>query len=309
MPYRRIRVAAAQASPALLNLEATLAKVDEWARRAAAEGAEIVAFPETFLPGYPAWIDSSPEAAIWGHAGARELFARLMDNSVEVPGPATSRLGALARELGITIVVGAHERAGKSLFNALLVFGPDGALLTHHRKLVPTYTERLLWGHGDSHGLRVAEVGGVKLGGLVCWEHWMPMARQVLHDLGEEVHVALWPGVQEMHQVASRHYAFEGRCFVIAVGSILRAAAMPAELPVLEKYRHSPTGLMIAGGSAIIGPGGKYLAGPVFDEETLLTADVDLSEIRREAMTLDVSGHYSRPDVFRLTVAPSPPRR
>jgi len=276
---------------------------------AAAEGAAIVAFPETWLPGYPAWIDSSPDAALWGHAGARTLHARLLENAVVVPGPATARLSALARELGVTLVVGVQERAGKTLFNTLLFFGNDGRLLNHHRKLVPTYTERLVWGQGDGHGLRAVDSAGAKLGGLICWEHWMPLARQAMHDTGEEIHVAAWPGVHEMHLVASRHYAFEGRCFVIAAGSILRVDQMPAELPVAEKYAKNPTGLMIPGGSAIIGPGGKVLAGPVFDTETVIVADCDLAEIAKEAQTLDVSGHYSRPDVLELRVKESPARR
>ncbi len=306
---RVVRVAAVQVAPAFLDLEASLDKLDVWARKAAAEGARIVAFPETWLPGYPAWIDSSPEAAIWAHPGAKTLFARLFENAVTVPGPVTTRLGTLSKELGVTLVVGAHERAGRTLYNVLLTFGADGALLNHHRKLVPTYTERLVWGHGDGHGLKAVDAAGVKLGGLICWEHWMPLARQAMHDTGEEVHVAAWPGVQEMHQVASRHYAFEGRCFVIAVGSILRVDQMPAELPPLEKYAKDPKGLMIPGGSAIIAPNGRYLAGPVVDQETLVVADCDLDETVREAQTLDVSGHYSRPDILEFKVRPSPPRR
>ncbi len=304
-----LRVAAIQAAPVLLDLGGTLDVLDAWARKAAADGARIIAFPETWLPGYPAWIDSSPQAAIWGQKEAKQLFQRLMENSVEVPGPATQRIGALAKELRVTIVVGAHERAGRSLYNALLTFGSDGRLANHHRKLVPTYTERLVWGHGDAQGLKVVDAEGVKVGGLVCWEHWMPLSRQALHNAGEQVHVAVWPGVQEMHQVASRHYAFEGRCFVIAVGSILRTSQMPAELPVLEKYANDPKGLMIAGGSAIIAPNGRYLAGPVYDIETMVTADCDLGEILRESQTLDVSGHYSRPDIFSFAVNPSTGRR
>jgi len=304
-----VRVAAVQAAPAFLDLEAGLAKLEDWTRKAAAGGAAIVAFPETWLPGYPAWVDSSPEAAIWGHAGARALHARLMENAVVVPSASTVRLGALARELGVALVVGVQERAGKTLFNALLTFGADGTLLNHHRKLVPTYTERLVWGYGDGHGLRAVEAAGAKLGGLICWEHWMPLARQAMHDTGEEIHVAAWPGVHEMHLVASRHYAFEGRCFVIAAGSILRVDQMPPELPPLESYAKDPKGLMIPGGSAIIGPNGKLLAGPVFDVETVVVADCDLAEIAKEAQTLDVSGHYSRPDVLDLRVKESPPRR
>lgn len=309
MASRVVRVAAVQAAPAFLDLEGGLGLLEDWTRKAAAEGAVIVAFPETWLPGYPAWIDSSPDAALWGHAGARTLHARLLENSVVVPGPATARMGALARELGVALVVGVQERAGKTLFNTLLFFGSDGRLLNHHRKLVPTYTERLVWGHGDGHGLRAVDAAGVRLGGLICWEHWMPLARQAMHDTGEEIHVAAWPGVHEMHAVASRHYAFEGRCFVIAAGSILRVDQMPADLPVAEKYAKDPAGLMIVGGSAIIGPGGKVLAGPVFDTETVLVADCDLAEIAKEAQTLDVSGHYSRPDVLELRVKESPARR
>lgn len=302
-----IRVAAIQAAPAFLDLAGSLDLLDSWTRQAAAQGAVIIALPETWLPGYPAWIDSSPEAALWGHTGSRALHQRLLDNAVTVPGPATERIGALARELGVTIVVGAQERAGTTLYNVALTFAPSGALVSHHRKLVPTYTERMVWGYGDGHDIAAVAASGARVGALVCWEHWMPLPRQALHDSGEQIHVAMWPGVQEMHQVASRHYAFEGRCFVIAVGSILRTSQMPVELPLAEKKANKA--LIIAGGSAIIAPSGKYLAGPVYDEETILIADCDLGEILREAQTLDVSGHYSRPDVFELVRKPQPPRR
>lgn len=292
-----IRVAAVQAEPVFLDLAGTLDKLDHWARRAAKERAVVVAFPETWLPGYPAWIDSCPEAAIWGHDGAKTVFGRLFENAVDVPSPATARIGALARELGVTLVVGAHERAGKSLYNALLTFTPDGVLANHHRKLVPTYTERMLWGHGDGHGLRVVDAGGLKLGGLVCWEHWMPLARQALHDSGEDIHVALWPTVHEMHQVASRHYAFEGRCFVLAAGSLLRMSALPRGMDVHESHKGE---WALRGGSMIVAPDGRVLAGPVLEREDIVAADLDLSMIREESMTLDVTGHYSRPDSFEF---------
>jgi len=299
---RSVRVAAVQASPAYLDRDRSLARLDAWVRRAAKDGARIIAFGESWIPGYPAWVDSSPDAALWGHAGGRALFERLSDNAVEVPGKATEALSALARELEVTLVVGAHERSGRTLYNALLTFGPDGTLANHHRKLMPTFSERLVWGQGDGAGLKAVQAGNARVGGLICWEHWMPLTRQAMHDTGEEIHVAAWPGVQEMHQVASRHYAFEGRCFVIAVGSILSFADWPAELPPAEKYAKDPTGLAMKGGSAIIAPNGRYLAGPVFDSEAVVAADCDLSEITREAMTLDVSGHYSRPDVLSLSV-------
>jgi nitrilase len=297
-----VRVAAVQASPVFLDRDGTLARLDDWARRAAADGAAVIAFGETWVPGYPAWLDSSPGAALWGDAEGKALFARLSENAVEVPGPACTTLAKLAKELEVALVVGVHERSGRTLYNTLLTFAPDGTLANHHRKLMPTYHERMIWGQGDGAGLKAVQAGRARIGGLICWEHWMPLARQAMHDAGEQIHVASWPGVQEMHQVASRHYAFEGRCFVVAVGSILRFADWPAELPPAEKYAKDPSGLAIRGGSAIIAPNGRYLAGPVYDTETIVVADCDLAEITREAMTLDVSGHYSRPDVLELTV-------
>lgn len=303
---RIVRVAAVQARPALLDLEETLARLDAWTARAAAQGAQIVAFPETWLPGYPGWLDDSPGAALWEHPGARAVFQRLCENSVTVPGPATARIAAAAREHGVALVVGVHERAGRTLYNSLLTFASDGSLANHHRKLVPTYHERLIWGQGDGRGLTAPLVGDVRLGGLICWEHWMPLTRQVMHDAGEDVHVAAWPAVQDLHQVASRHYAFEGRCFVIAAGQLLRVRDIPPELPVRAEKARDPEALLYRGGSAVIAPNGRYLAGPVVDEETVVLADCDLSEIARESLTLDVSGHYARPDLFELRFRPLP---
>ena len=299
---RVVRVAAVQAAPALLDLSVSLDRLQAWTGRAAGEGAELVAFGETWLTGYPAWLDESPEAALWGHPGARAVFQRLVENSVEVPGPAVDRMAGLAREHGVTLVVGVHERAGRTLYNTQLTFTPDGSLLRRHRKLMPTYHERMVWGQGDGSALAAVTVNGARVGSLVCWEHWMPLARQALHDSGEEIHVAGWPGVHEMHQVASRSYAFEGRCFVLAVGSILRVKDMPPELPPRPERGRDPEAFVIRGGSAIIAPNGRYLAGPVYDEEAVIVADCDLSEITRESLTLDVSGHYSRPDVFEFRI-------
>lgn len=290
-----------QAAPALLDLEASLDRLEQWARRAAGEGARIAAFGETWLTGYPAWLDESPGAALWGNAGAKAVWERLVTNAVEVGGPATRRLGALAKELSLALVVGVHERAGRTLYNAQLYFAPDGTLAHRHRKLMPTYHERLVWGLGAGDDLKAVELAGARVGGLVCWEHWMPLARQAMHDAGEEIHVAGWPAVQDMHQVASRAYAFEGRCFVLAVGSLLRVRDLPPELPPRPE-KSQPDDFLVRGGSVIIAPNGRLLAGPVWDEEALLVADCDLGEITRESLTLDVSGHYSRPDVFEFRV-------
>jgi nitrilase len=235
------------------------------------------------------------------------VFARMAENSVVVSGESGRAIGDIARTHGVTLVVGVTERVeggpGRgTLYNALLTYGPDGALLNHHRKLVPTYTERMVWGPGDAAGLRAVDTPAGRVGGLVCWEHWMPLARQALHESGEDIHVAVWPTVHEMLQVASRHYAFEARCFVLAAGSLMRARDLPEELEAHPERVSSPDQWVLRGGSAIIGPDGAYLAGPLYDEPGILAAELDLGRIREETMSLDVGGHYHRPDCLSLGV-------
>ena len=307
----RTTVSIVQASPVFMNLDASVTRAIGLIEQAARQGAKLVAFGETWLPGYPAWLDHSPHAALWNHEPTREVFAQLRRNSVVVPGKETETLGAVARELGVVIVIGVNERveqgAGNgTLYNSLLTFGADGTLLNHHRKLVPTYTERLVWGQGDAAGLEAVTTSAGRVGGLICWEHWMPLARQTLHTSGEHIHVAVFPTVHEMHQIASRHYAFEGRCFVLAAGLIMRAGDLPAQLTTADVSTSSPNTLLLRGGSCIIAPDGSYVVEPVFDEETIITAELDLTLIDKEKMTLDVSGHYHRPDVFDLKLNRGP---
>ncbi|HEX8362694.1 MAG TPA: carbon-nitrogen hydrolase family protein [Longimicrobium sp.] len=295
-----IAIAQAEIAP---DLDAGLRRTAELVREAAGRGAQLVAFPETWLPGYPAWLDVCRDAALWDHAPTKAVFARMARDSVAVPGPAADALAAIAREAGVTLVVGVSERveAGPgrgTLFNSLLTFAPDGRLLNHHRKLVPTYTERLVWGPGDAEGLRAVETPAGRVGGLVCWEHWMPLARQAMHDSGEDVHVAVWPTAHEMHQVASRQYAFEARCFVLAVGGMMRASALPPELEPHPGRISAPDEWVLRGGSAVIGPDGRYIVEPVYDEPRLIVAELDLGRIREESMTLDVTGHYARTELF-----------
>jgi predicted amidohydrolase len=310
-----LRAAVVQAEVAP-DLAAGLVRTAELTREAAAAGARLIVFPETWLPGYPAWLDVCRDVALWDHAPVKTVYARMAAESVAVPGQACAALGDAARAARATLVVGVVERvdAGPgtgTLYNTILTFGPDGALRNHHRKLVPTYTERLLWGPGDADGLRAVDVGGApedhggsrwRLGALVCWEHWMPLARQALHEAGEDVHAALWPTVHEMHQVASRQYAFEGRCYVLAAGSLMRAAALPAELEPHPGRVTDPDQWVLRGGSAVIGPDGCYAVQPLYDAPGILMADLDLARVREERMTLDVSGHYSRPDALGLVV-------
>ena len=302
----RVTVAVAQPEAAATLGEA-LGKTVDAAQEAASRGAQLVVFPEAWLPGYPIWLDVCRDVALWDHAPVKDVFARYSANCVVVGGSETQRLAALALELSLTIVIGVSERvtAGPgngTLYNTLLTFTPDGRLANHHRKLVPTYTERMVWGPGDATGLRAVETPCGRVGGLICWEHWMPLARQALHDSGEAIHVAVWPTAHENHQLASRHYAFEGRCFVIAAGSIMRASALPPELERHPGKAPSDAAWVMRGGSAIIAPNGSYLVGPIFEEAALLVSEIDLDDVRREQMTLDVSGHYARPDVFDFSV-------
>jgi predicted amidohydrolase len=205
--------------------------------------------------------------------------------------------------------MGLHERAGSTLYNTTLYLGADGRVMGHHRKLVPTYTERLIWGRGDGSTLEVFDTPLGRLGGLICWEHWMPLARYTYHAQGEQIHIAQWPTVKTMHQVASRHYAFEGRCFVIAAGTVLhRDEVLASGLPLFDQIPEEEDGPLMRGGSCIFGPDGDFLAEPVFNLPGLISAEINLDKAIPRGMTLDVAGHYSRPDIFTLKVNKNPHR-
>jgi nitrilase len=305
----RVTAAVVQAEVAA-SLAEGLERTRSLAEEAAARGATLVVFPETWLPGYPAWLDYCRGAGLWDHAPVKAEYARLAGNSVVVDGESGGALRSVARDLGITLVVGVSEavRTGPgrgTLYNALLTLGPDGALLNHHRKLTPTYTERLVWGPGDTAGLRAVDSPAGRIGGLICWEHWNPLARQALHDAGEDVHVAVWSavaGVNGMHQQASRCYAFEARCHVLAAGQLMRAADLPDALEPSPEKVTGPDQWLLSGGSAIIGPDGSYLAGPLYEEPGILVAELDYRRNTEEAMTLDVAGHYQRPELLELRI-------
>lgn len=298
-----VRVAIAQSAPVYLNKEASLAKAVDILQKAGSQGAQLVAFGETWLPGYPAWLDFCPAAALWNHEPTKRVFARLRQNSITVRGPEFQILAQAAGDLKLTIVMGINERVDSgpgngTLYNTVLTFTPEGKLGNCHRKLVPTYTERMVWGSGDGTGLESVKTSGLRVGGLICWEHWMPLARMAMHNSGEDIHVAMWPTVHDLHQLASRHYAFEGRCFVLAVGLLMPRADLPKEFAAVN----GQSLWLERGGSAVIAPDARYLVEPVFEREELIIADLDLSEIDKEAMTLDVTGHYARPDVFKFEV-------
>ena len=302
MRNESVKVAVVQAEVGA-DLDDCLVRTAAGIRDAQDAGAALVVFPETWIPGYPAWLDLCRDVALWNHPPTKAVFARMARDSVSVPGAALNMIAEMTRQAAVTVVIGVTERTehgpGRgTLYNSLLTLGPDGRLLNHHRKLVPTYTERMVWGSGDVEGLRAVSTPTGRVGGSICWEHWMPLVRQTLHESGEDIHVAVWPTAHEMHQVASRQYAFEGRCFVLAAGSLMRASSLPPELEAHPERVARPDQWILRGGSAIIGPDGAYLAGPAYDEPCVLVAELDLTRIREESMTLDVTGHYARPELF-----------
>ena len=291
---------AANVAPAFLDRDGCLDIARGWITEAAKQDVRLLVFPETWFPGYPIWLDTSPNAALWGHPPAKAIFRQLVENSVKIPSPTTDSLCKAAAESKINLVMGLHELDGGTLYNTMLFISDRGEILGLHRKLVPTYTERLVWGRGDGSTLTAVDTTVGRLGGLVCWEHWMPLARQAMHENDEIVHAAVWPTVGEVHQLASRSYAFEGRCYVIAAGSVLRRSDLPEGFELLDELPGD--GPWMQGGSVIIGPDASILAGPADDNDELVVAEIDPARIPEEKMTLDVCGHYSRPDVFHFEV-------
>jgi nitrilase len=299
---RSVTVACAQIEPVVLDREASLARLDEVTRAAAGAGAELVVFPEAFIPAYPssAWARF---LAGWADPRAKAAFARLAEESVEVPGPAADRLGEIARDNGVWLVTGVTEidpeRPG-TLYNTLLYHDPEGTLALHHRKLVPTNHERLVWGQGDGRGLRAIETGFGRLGGLICWENYMPLARFSLYESGVELYVASTADDADAWQATLVHIARESRAFVIAPSHFQRTAAYPDDFPLLEELAEIE--IIGRGGSAILGPDGGYLAGPLYDEEGILYAELDPVRLHEERQRFDPAGHYHRPDILKLEV-------
>src|SRR5690349_15462333 len=299
---RAVTVACVQAEPVILDRERTLDKLEGLAAQAAGHGAELVVFPETFVPVYPSsrWAKAF---AGWQDTGAKETFARIAQNSIAVGSPSEQRLAACARELGVWLVTGVNEvepeRPG-TIYNALLYHAPDGTLALHHRKLVPTNHERLIWGQGDGRGLHAVETGFGRLGGLVCWENYMPLARFALYESGVEIYVASTADDGDPWQATLVHIARESRAYVVSPCAFQRASAYPDDFPLRAEL--GGAGVLGRGGSAILAPDGSYLAGPLYDEEGILHAELDPSRLLAERQRFDPVGHYSRPDVLELTV-------
>lgn len=306
----KVVAAVIQEAPIFLNLNASLARAQTLIAEAARDGARVIAFPETWLTGYPVWLDLAPGSATWDHPGAKALYRKLWQESPEWNDQAMQLLADTARKHNVWLIMGAHERLGGTLYNAIFYFTPEGDASVH-RKLTPTYNEKLIWGQGDGSTLTHLQTPFGVLGGLICWEHWMPLARAAMHAAREVIHVAQWPAVGDLHQLASRHYAFEGACFVLAAGCVLTRDEVIAAVPdgpgaaLLAQIPQDQTFLR-NGGGAIIGPDSNYIVAPKEGSSETLIATLDLDACIDARLTLDVNGHYARPDVFQLTVNSKP---
>ncbi len=301
---QRVRVAVVQAAPVLMDREGTVARLAELTAQAAGQGAQVILFPEAFVPGYPRGLFLGTRVGSRTEAGRRD-WLRYWQNSVPVPGPTTKAIAEAARAADAFLAVGVierdTERSGGTLFCTMLYFGPDGSLLGKHRKLKPTASERLIWGEGDGSTLTVVDTPYGKVGGLICWENYMPLARTAMYAKGVDLYLAPTADARDSWQATIRHIALEGRCFVLACNQFVTKDMYPKDLACYDELADQPE-VMCRGGSAIIGPMGDYAAGPVFGREEILVADLDLGLIAQSRYDFDVVGHYARPDVFHLTV-------
>jgi nitrilase len=297
-----VKVACIQAEPVVLDREATIDKLEQLAAETAGNGAQLLVFPEAFVPAYPSSVWAKALAG-WAEPGATEAFALLAREAVAVPSDACDRIGAAAREHGVWIVTGVTEvdpERPSTLYNTLLYHGPDGALAGKHRKLVPTNHERLIWGQGDGGGLRAIPTQLGRIGGLICWENYMPLARFALYESGVEIYLASTADDGDSWQSTLVHIARESRAFVVAPSHFQRASAYPDDFPLRRLIENA--GTIGRGGSAILGPNGAYLAGPLYDAEGILYAELDPARLWEERQRFDPAGHYHRPDVLQLRV-------
>lgn len=303
-----IKIAIVQVGPVYMDVEKSLDKAADLLEEAANKGADLVVFGESWFTGYPAWLDTCPEAALWNHEPSKKAFAKMYGNSITVPGKETDTLCHLARTHGVVISMGVNEivktgMGNGTIYNSLIFIDDKGQIINHHRKLMPTFTEKLVYGTGDGHGLKAFDTHFGRLGGLICWEHWMPLTRQAMHNSGEHIHVAVWPWVHDIHQLASRHYAFESRTFVIAAGQIMRVKDFPEGLKLPDELKGKPDELVLKGGSCIIAPDGSFALPPQVNNEGVIVHELTgLDRVFKERMTLDASGHYNRSDVFDFDV-------
>ena len=301
----RLNIAIAQIAPVWLNKKLTIKKIETAIKEAAAQKAQLVCFGETLLPGYPFWLELT-DGARFNDNIQKEIFAHYLKEAVVIENDDLKTICALAKKLGIAIYIGcaekASDRAGHSIYCSLVYIDSLGIIQSIHRKLMPTYEERLAWAIGDGNGLQVHALKGFTVGGLNCWENWMPLARTALYAQGENLHVAVWPGNLRNTTDLTRHIALENRMYVLSACGLMRNKDIPDTVPHHKLIKQHANDFLSNGGSCIAAPDGSWVIEPIIEKEIVITATIDLNEVRKERQNFDLSGHYARLDVFELTV-------
>ncbi len=300
-----MNIAIAQISPIWLDREKTLEKVKDYTTQAAQQGASLVCFSETLVPGYPFWVEIT-DGARFNDPKQKELYAHYLREGVCITDGDLDDLCQTAKDNNIAIYVGVAEKAmdrgGHSIYCTLVYIDQQGEIKSSHRKLMPTYEERMVWSIGDGNGLVTHKVEEFTVGGLNCWENWMPLPRAALYAQGENLHVSVWPGNVRNTEYLTRHIAVESRSYVISASSYLRREDIPEHIPYREEIYKNASEVMCNGGSCIAAPDGTWVVEPVANQEKLIVADIDLNKVYEERHNFDPSSHYSRPDVLQLTI-------
>ncbi|WP_339719524.1 carbon-nitrogen hydrolase family protein [uncultured Paraglaciecola sp.] len=303
------KIAIVQVPSAILDLDEGVKRAVSAIREAAQQGAELIVFPESWLTGYPAWVF---DLAIWDDAQARYWHGKFLEQCPTIDSERLLPIREAAADCSVNVLLGLNERArphAGSIYNSTLLIGTQGETLNVHRKLTPTHTERIAWAQGDGAGLNVVDTSVGRIGSLICWEHWHPLMRQTMHFQDEQIHIACWPDMADSHIVSVKQYAFEGRCFVVSAAQYLTAADVPESLRDAYKKGLGATGAVIEdenvffnGGSGVVGPNGEWVTEPLFNETGIIYANIHIDEVNQYKHDLDVVGHYSRSDVFQLSV-------
>ncbi|MNO15948.1 Nitrilase [compost metagenome] len=304
MENSQVRVAVVQSAATLFEKQSALDKILSITREAAEQGAKLIVFPEVFLPGYPRGLSFGARVGSRTTEGRKD-WQRYWESSIKIPGTETDMIGELAKELEVYVIIGVVERDNEfstgTLYNSMIYIGPDGTFLGKHRKLVPTGSERLLWGQGDGSTLTVIDTPFGRIGGLICWENYMPLARTAMYAQGIDIYIAPTADARDTWQATIRHIACEGRCYVLSCNQFTTKATYPDDLAYYDDIQED-SDVLSRGGSAIVGPLGEYIVEPLYNQEGVLYATLDLNEVTRSRFDFDVVGHYSRPDVFQLAV-------
>lgn len=301
----KIKVGLAQISPIWLDRDKTINKVDKYIHLAGKENCNLVVFGEALIPGYPFWVERT-DGARFNSKIQKEIHAHYQDQAIQIEAGHLDSLCNAARTQKIAVYLGTIERpgdrGGHSLYCSLVYINPLGEVGSVHRKLMPTYEERLVWSTGDGHGLQVHPLGPFTIGGLNCWENWMPLSRTALYGMGEDLHVAVWPGSQHNTFDITKFIAKESRSYVISVSGLMRRSDIPSDLPHSQLMQDNFEEIQADGGSCLAGPDGKWIVEPIIGEETLITTEISHQFVREERQNFDPAGHYGRPDVTRLVV-------